>query len=218
MSLKAVIFDLNGTVLSDEDEYGRAFKKVLRKLGKKVDSDYPQTAGIGVEEGWSVLLAKYKIKTNKTTEELASETQNEYLKSFKSVRLKKGFEKFIRKLQEAKILTALATSNTWLIVESIFNEFNIEGYFDFVTSKEEVNFNKPAPDIFRITAEKLNVNTLDCLVFEDSASGVQAAKSAGMKVVALARDKKHKKTLISADLVVRNFDDLSLNKVQNLFN
>ena len=61
MNFKAAIFDMNGTILSDEDEYGLAFRKVLKRMGAKVTLDYPHEAGIGVEENWSNLLVKYKI-------------------------------------------------------------------------------------------------------------------------------------------------------------
>jgi beta-phosphoglucomutase-like phosphatase (HAD superfamily) len=80
MKLLAVIFDLDGTILDNEDEYGIAFKKMLSKLGQKTDSEFPHTQGIGMEENWQKLIPKYKIKTKKSIEELSKETQGIYLK------------------------------------------------------------------------------------------------------------------------------------------
>jgi HAD superfamily hydrolase (TIGR01509 family) len=205
MSISAVIFDLDGTVLTDEDEYGKAFKKVLSGLGVKVVSDFPHRGGIGVEENWRYLLEKYKIKTNKTVQELGKETQKEYLKLLGEVELKEGFEDFIKDLKKSGITTALATSNSWYVVERIFVALPIEEYFDSITTGEEVKEKKPSPDIFLKAADKINTDPENCVVFEDSEAGIKAAQEAGMKVVGIARDEVHAKELKKADLVVYDY-------------
>ncbi|MGD8744598.1 MAG: HAD family phosphatase [Candidatus Woesebacteria bacterium] len=217
MEIQAVIFDLNGTVLSDEDEYATAFRRVLKSLGKKVDKNFPHTKGIGVDENWPILISKYKIKTKKTIEELAQETQNEYIKLLSKVEVNKGFFDFVESLRQEKIKTALATSNSWLIVECVFDEFELESCFDVVTTKEEVAFNKPSPEIFTITADKLAVIPENCLVVEDSAAGIEAAYAAGMKTAGVYRDKKHKGELGNADILVKDFQQLEDKLVGELF-
>lgn len=206
MKVSAVIFDLDGTVIADEDEYGEAFSKVLAGFGIAVNSDYPHQGGIGVEENWRIFKEKYNIKTDKTNAELAAETQAEYIKLIPGITLKDGFEDLIEGFRLAGIKTALATSNTWNVVEKLFDSLGIEKYFDSVTTGEEVGEKKPNPEIFEVAADKLVVSSNECLVIEDSVAGVEAAKSAGMKVVAIARDSRHKKELLKANLVV---DDLS---------
>lgn len=213
MKLSAVLFDFNGTVLSDEDEYGAAFKKVLKSLGIDVKTDYPHIGGIGVRENWVVFLDKYKIKTEKNIEQLTSETQRAYLDSFSTIEVKEGFEEFIDKLRSQNTLTALATSNEWRVVEEIIGKLGFEKYFDAITTVEEVTFNKPDPDIFLITADKLGVERENCLVIEDSKAGIDAAHGAGMKAVGMARDNKHAETLKEADLVVNSFFELPPEKI-----
>jgi beta-phosphoglucomutase len=217
MELQAVIFDLNGTVLSDEDEYGAAFAIVLGRLGVGVNSKYPHVAGIGVEENWPIFIKKYKIKTKKSIKELADETQNEYFKLIPKVTLNKGFFDFVNKLRKAGIKTALATSNSRGMVEKVFTKFNIEDLFDSVTTGEEVSLKKPAPQIFLKTKDKLNVISTNCVVIEDAASGIEAAKLAGMKTIGLARSKTHELELKKADLVVNGFSELSLDRICKLF-
>src|SRR4030042_2898433 len=212
--VKAVLFDLNGTVLADEYIYGRAFGKVLSFLGRKTDKVYPQIAGIGVEENWPRLISKYHIKTSRSYDELARMTQETYLTNISKVKIKAGFKDFIDRLRKGNIKTALATSNTWCMVDKVFEKLNLGGYFDIVTTKEEVAFNKPSPDIFLITAEKLGVKNEDCVVIEDSEAGIEAAKAAGMKVVALTKNNKDQKYIKkSADLVVANFKEITLAKL-----
>lgn len=216
MKLLAVIFDLDGTVLDNEDEYGIAFREVLSKLGKKTDSEFPHTQGIGVEENWQKLIPKYKIKTKKSIEELSKETQEAYLKILSKVTLKKGVKDFIKDLKDLGILVALATSNTWPTVEKVFDSLNLEGIFDTMTTGEEVKSKKPDPEIFLLTAQKLGVDPKNCLVIEDTKAGIKAAKDAKMNVVAIARDSKHAKLLKKAERVIYDYGELSPNMLVSI--
>lgn len=213
MKISAVIFDLDGTVLDNEDEYGLAFKKVLTDLGAAVKTDYPHVAGIGVEENWPGLFKKYHLTTKKSFDELATQTQKEYLKLLPKVKIKKGLAVFIRELKESGIKTALATSNVWYILEKVFEEIPIENFFNSVITGEEVLNKKPAPDLFLVAADKLGVAPEECLVVEDAPSGVEAAREAGMRVVAIARDKNQAKALEKADLVVKDYNQLTPRRV-----
>lgn len=216
MSIAAVIFDLDGTVVADEDEYGAAFAKVLRSLGAKVTSSYPHVGGIGVKENWPVLLKKYKIKTSKSIEQLTKETQDAYFAQIDQVTLKSGLREFIGQLRERGVKTALATSNASWIVEALVEKLGLQKYFDAITTGEEVRYKKPDPDTFLVTAGKLGVEQENCLVFEDSAAGIIAAQAAGMKVVGIFRNKKHAEELKEADMLVKNFRGLPLAKISNL--
>jgi HAD superfamily hydrolase (TIGR01509 family) len=208
MKSRAVIFDLDGTVLDNEDEYGASFNKVLQSLGAKVKEKYPQIGGIGVKENWPQLFKKYNIKTKKSIEELAGKTQEAYLAQLDKVTLKPGLEEFIKKLKKDGTQIALATSNGWWIVEAVFDRLNLDRFFDVVTTAEEVTHTKPDPDLFLLTAQKLGVKPKECLVIEDAASGIEAAHRAGMKVIGLARDKAHGKTLKGADKGINSYNQL----------
>jgi len=209
VKLSAVIFDLDGTVLANEDEYGQAFAEVLKSIGARVKSDFPHVAGIGVKENWPGLLKKFRIKTKKTPDELARDTQRQYLKLLSKVHPKEGLGVFIKDLRDSGVPIALATSSDWFILEATFEKLDIEKYFDAVTTGEEVLTKKPAPDLFLKTAQKLGVGPSECLVFEDSESGIKAAHAAGMRVVAIARDEEHAKGLRGADLVITSYWDIS---------
>jgi len=209
MIISAVIFDLDGTVLDNEDEYGRAFNKVLKSLGVDSGTDYPQVGSIGVHENWPILLEKYKIKTTRTTEKLARATQDAYLAQIGQITLKPGIENFIKDLKESGILMALATSNNWFIVQEDFDRLKLDNYFDYVVTAEEVHNKKPEPDLFLKAAEKLSVEPSVCLVIEDAPSGVKAAHSAGMKVIGIARNDETEGALIEADLIVRSYSEIT---------
>jgi len=216
--IAAVIFDLDGTIISDEDEYGNAFREVLESLGKRVDKSFPHIGGIGVQENWPILLSKYNIKTKKSVEELTKETQEAYLKELSSVSPKPGFDVFVKDLRKRKIKIGLATSNSRFMLEKVFDALKLEKYFDVTTTGEEVKFKKPAPDLFLLTASKLKAKPKDCLVFEDSRAGVKAAHAAGMKVVGIARDEIHKTELKDADILISSFRKISFSDLKNMKN
>lgn len=217
MQPSLVIFDLDGTVLEDEDEWGKAFGVVLKRLGAKNVPGYPHITGIGIEENWPILLRKFKIKTKKTTDELANATRVEYNKLIPKITLKKGFKDFVKILRSLEVKVALATSSTWETVERVFDALGIEQDFDSVTTGEEVFYKKPDPQIFEIAADKLGVSLKECLVFEDSEAGVKAAKSAGMKVIGVYRNSKHKKTLKDADRLIKDFTEVTPKMIAQVF-
>ncbi len=209
MIISAVIFDLDGTVLNNEDEYGRAFNKVLKSLGVNSGTDYPQVGAIGVHENWPILIAKYKIKTSKTIEELALATQDAYLSQINQVALKPGIGEFVKDIKDSGVLTALATSSNWFIVQEDFDHLKLDSFFDTVVTAEEVENKKPEPDLFLKAAEKLGVEPKECLVIEDAPAGIKAAHAAGMKVIGIARNDETEDSLIEADLVVRGYDEIT---------
>ncbi|OGM05682.1 hypothetical protein A2125_00150 [Candidatus Woesebacteria bacterium GWB1_43_5] len=203
--IRAAIFDLDGTVLSDEQVYGGAFRKVLKDLGVNVKQKYPHKGGIGVGENWPYLLSKYKVKTNKSLAELSRATQQAFLKNIADIEVKEGFEEFIVGLREIGVATALATSNEWFVVEEILDKFNLAKYFDVVVTGEEATAKKPDPELFIIAAQRLGVDPRDCVAFEDSAAGIEAGKRAGMVVIGVARDEKHAKELDGDGKIINNY-------------
>ena len=213
MKYKAAIFDLDGTVVSDEDEYGEAFNVVLKRFGIDTGLSYPHVSGIGVEENWIKFKKKYKSKLKKTVDELSQDTQKEYLKLIHRIRPKNGFIEFAEMIREKGIKTALATSNSWSVTDKILEKLGIEEYFDCITTAEEVEYKKPDPHIFDISVEKLGIPSNECIVFEDSQAGVEAAKLLGMKVVAFYRNPKHKKTLKKADLILEDFTEFDFEDI-----
>ena len=86
---------------------------------------------------------------------------------------------------------------------------NLESYFDLFVSGDLVQHSKPAPDIFLYAAKKLDISPEDCVVIEDAASGVKAAKNAGMKCVAITTT--HTAELLEeADLVIDSYENLGI--------
>jgi len=211
--VSACIFDLNGTVVDDEHVFGHAFKHLLEKMGATEVPDMPQIGGIGVEENWPVLLNQYNVSSNKSPQELAILTHKEYLAHINEVSVTAGFEVLGDALKEQGVLLSIATSSTWTLTDAILTHVGLEDYFDVITVGDEVTAKKPSPEIFILTAEKLYVPTTECIVFEDSSSGIAAAKSAGMLSVGVYRDEDHKRKLKGAAHLIHDFTEITPNNL-----
>jgi HAD superfamily hydrolase (TIGR01509 family) len=214
MKLSAVIFDLDGTILENEDEYGRAFNEVLKSLGVDATKPVPHERGIGVTENWILYKKNFSLNTPKTPEILAKETQDAYIKMLDGVTIRPGFNDFVEGLKKKGIKIALATSNTREVARLVLDKLGLQGNFDEITTAEEVFLRKPNPDLFTVTADKLGVEGNECLVVEDSASGVTAAHRAGMKVVAITDGGEDKPT--EADLVINGFSEITQKQIDLL--
>ena len=82
----------------------------------------------------------------------------------------------------------IATSNNRKLVDAVLNSLNMKDFFEVITTSDEVKRGKPAPDVYLTTANLLNVEPKNCLVFEDVVAGIMAGKLAGMKVCAIEDD------------------------------
>lgn len=203
MKLSAVIFDLDGTIINSEEAWGKSFTKVLESFGVKVDSPHSHTTGVSVKDNWLNLIKKYNIKTNKTLEELETLTYFEYEKLISIVKLNAGVLEFMEEIKKSGIPLALTTSTNLKTVNKILERFEIRDFFEMVTTGEEVESPKPDPGIYILTADKLGVEREDCLVIEDSESGIKAAEEAGMKVIKITED--------------NGFSDIKLKEIMLLF-
>ena len=118
-----------------------------------------------------------------------------------------GIREFLRR--HRGVAMGIATNAEPANVDFVLERAGIRDCFAAVVNGDEVENPKPAPDIYQRVASLLGAPASGCIVFEDSATGVQAARAAGMRVVGLATTVPH---LEGADLVVRDFHDPRLEK------
>jgi len=94
-----------------------------------------------------------------------------------------GFIEFLEKLKSKNILVGLASNAIKLNVDLTLMELGIYDQFNSIISGDEVNYGKPNPEMFNKTVNNFNINKANCLIFEDSLEGVQAANNADIKVI-----------------------------------
>ena len=124
-----------------------------------------------------------------------------------------GIIEFLQKLNKQKFPTALATSSRKTISDYVLENFGIRKYFNHIITGDDVTRAKPDPEIYLKAANNLKIKPFDCIVFEDSISGVEAAKKAGMKVI-LVMTSHTKKEIPNVDLAIKDFTDISVSYVK----
>lgn len=183
---RAVIFDFDGTIVDSCEAHIESFKRALSKFGLTVE-DREIYRGFG-KPARQILLEILPQQARAHVDELVKEKRIQFIETSLEVRVFDGVEETLRYLKQRGIATALATSADRPSVLRVLSRFGLEGYFDVILSAEDVKAAKPSPDIFILAAERLAVETQECLVVGDSVFDVIAAREAGIKTVAIANN------------------------------
>ena len=203
-NIKAVIFDMDGVIVESEFRNYKAKLKVLEPFNVTFDYEYysqfPGNSNIVV---WQKIIEDFSIPV--TAEEMHKVdliARDDLIKQEGHIAIDGALE-LIKKLSKKYVL-ALASGSPKHIIEDTVKFFDIEKYFKFIISGETIENCKPAPDIFLITAKNIGINPENCVVIEDSANGVMAAKSAGMKCIGYENENSGKQDLSLADLIIKD--------------
>jgi HAD superfamily hydrolase (TIGR01509 family) len=122
-----------------------------------------------------------------------------------------GVERAVRTLHAQGMTLAVTSSAVASSIDTILRRTGIRDLFALIVDGSEVTHGKPDPEAYVLTAAKLRLKPDECVVFEDSAVGVQAAKNAGMYCVAVRNvNAKTWQDLTPADVIVGSFEELSL--------
>ena len=100
-------------------------------------------------------------------------------------------------------------------VELLLASLKIQEYFDAIITAAEIQIGKPAPDVFLIAAEQARVKPENCIVIEDAPVGIEAAKQANMKTIALTTTHE-REDLENADLIIRDLSEVSFKDIIKL--
>lgn len=182
--IKAVIFDIDGTLIDSVDAHATAWQKAFEKFGKKIMFyELRRQVGKGGDQFLPVFLTQKEIKQfGKNVEELRGEIfKKEYLsdiKPFPKVR------ELFQKIKSDGKLIALASSSNEEEVEAYKKIARIEDLVDEQTSADDAKKSKPYPDIFRAALQTLDgVKADETILVGDTAYDAEAASKAGIKVI-----------------------------------
>lgn len=210
--MKAVIFDMDGVLIDSEPFWQQAELSVFSQLGVKLTAEQTkQTAGMTTQA-----VAEFWYQHSPWQGQSLAETEEAVIQQVGQAILtqgqaKKGVHTLLQQLRQRQIPTALATNSSQFLMDTTLQTLALHHYFDAHCCVEMVAQGKPAPDIYLLAAGKLGVAPADCLVFEDSYTGISAAKAAGMTVVAIpAADEWHHEKFAIADAKIRCLSEFQL--------
>jgi HAD superfamily hydrolase (TIGR01509 family) len=184
--VKAVIFDWDGTLADTRNAVVQAFQKVLKEAECTVSDEFiERRMGIGTKKTILEAFRECQMRIDVSTlEKLAEEKIRIHAGLADIINLFDGATELVEELQ-GKTKIALATMSNRKVVDTLLPAKKIRGYFDVVVTADDVSNPKPDPEVFLVAAAKLGVKKEDCVVVEDSVFGVRAAKTAGMRCIAV---------------------------------
>ena len=204
--IKAVIFDMDGVIVESEYRNFLAKLEVLKPYNVSFDYDYyskfPGNSNLIV---WQQIIKDFSLDLSaEYMHKIDLEKREELIKK-EGHKQVKGAIDLVKRLSEKYIL-ALASGSPEKIILDTVKYFDIEKYFKFIISGENIKRCKPAPDIFLITAKNLGVAPKNCAVIEDSHNGVLAAKSANMYCIGFENKNSGEQDLTAADIIVNDHE------------
>lgn len=183
--MKAVIFDLDGVLVSTDELHYKAWKRLADELGISNFNreDNVRQRGVSRMASLEVVLEKGNKEYSEVEKIELADRKNDYykemLKDLDDSAVLPGAFETLKMLRKNGIKTAVgsASKNAPLILERT----GILPYIDKISCGLDVTKSKPDPEVFLVAAEKLELPPEDCLVVEDAAAGIEAAKKGGMK-------------------------------------
>ncbi len=211
---RAIIFDLDGTLIDSMWVWKQIDIDYLAK--KQIDFPPKFQADLdGMSFTETAVYFKEHFQLEDSVEAIKQEwIDMSYQKYTEEVALKEGVLPFLASLAARQIPMGIGTSSNRELAEGVLSHHQIDQYFSTLRTSCEVKAGKPNPAIFLKVAEDLGVAPEHCLVFEDTLAGVEAAKRAGMAVIAIhepAHDDRKAEIQALADDYLENFHPL-LNK------
>ena len=187
--ITAVIFDLDGVLADSEPWWDQIDAKLLAGYGADYHGEYHRQV-LGISYRLAIEFYKKAFNLNASTGEMMKQRGEIATEFFANkVDLFPGTKSVLEELKKLRLGTpvrlGLATSSVSASARPFLDRHQLTDLFDVVVTGEEVEYGKPAPDIYLLAAEKLSVPARQCLVVEDALSGIAAAKAAKMQVVAI---------------------------------
>ena len=181
---KAVIFDLDGTLVDSMPAHFDAWCEALAKHGAPKHV-FPEDVFYSMGGRPTVDIVKEingEFNLQLDPEAIAYAKRNAFLEKLDKVTVIPDVVEFAKKIR-GEMPMGIATGGGRIVVEKTLKLTGLSDLFDEVVTADDVKCGKPAPDVFLEVAERLEVDPKDCLVLEDAPAGIMAAQCAGMKVV-----------------------------------
>lgn len=213
-SLKAALFDLDGVVFDTEPQYSIFWGGICRQY-------HPEHPGLEHEIKGQTLTQIYdrwfggdlEAERESITRRLDAYEEGMHYDYIS------GFEALILDLHRHGVRTAVVTSSNVPKMESVYRyQPGFKQLFDAILTSEDFAESKPHPDCYLRAAEKLEAQTDECIVFEDSFNGLRSGKAAQMKVVGLATTNSAEAIAPLSDLQITDYQHIGYADLVSLLN
>ncbi|MGO2356896.1 HAD family hydrolase [Mesonia sp.] len=218
--LKAVLFDMDGVIVDTEPLHYKAYFGMFDHYQIEVSAkQYQSFTGQSTINVCRQLCEFFELPN--PPQELVDKKRSIFKKLFKSdpdLDLIAGVRELIQNYHEAGLTLVLASSASMGTINSVFERFDLNQYFVEKLSGADLKASKPHPEIFQKAAQSSGFGIENCMVIEDSTSGIKAAKAAQIYCVAFKSPNSKNQDYSKADKLISNFSDIHYSKINPYFN
>ena len=210
--MKAAIFDMDGVIADTNPYHTIAWREYYQRNGKPLsDADFVQY----VSGNHNRAIARHLFAGQDLTDEEAYRIGDEKEALFRELYAPHivpvpGIPEFLKALKAAGIKTAVGTSAPVENLYFVMEKLGLREYFDVLLHEKLVNHPKPDPEIYQLAMQMLGVSPADSVIFEDSMTGIRAARASGARVVGVATTHTPEELAEVADFVIRDFMGLDV--------
>ncbi|MGO1595942.1 MAG: hexitol phosphatase HxpB [Sphingobacterium sp.] len=204
---KAVIFDMDGVIVDSEKLWKQAEMEVFSSLGVQLEEEWTEiTKTMTTQEVTKFWYDRFPWDNpDPITVEQQVISRVVHLIQEENCCVA-GIGEFIKILKGKKYKIGLATNSPYRIIATVLKKAGVAHLFDNITSAEFESEGKPNPAVYFTSARNLGVNPKNCIAIEDSLSGILAARSAGMRVIAFTNGAAHVHVDL-ADFSILSFEE-----------
>ena len=204
-----ILWDCDGTIMDTERLYAYAWQTHLKQFGLSIPEDeIKQFVGVDDRIVHSFYSDQVDLENfDQTMHKLGFIIEN----SLDERIIFQDAKQLLYQLSHLEFKQACASASPYNLLSKKLQKFKVDSYFDFIIGGDQVNRNKPYPDIYNKAIEKLG--TSHNLVIEDSPTGILSGKASGSYVLAINRGMFSKEQLSEADQIVEMLDIEIINKI-----
>ena len=217
-NLKALLFDLDGTLIDSEKFHFDCWNDFLYQYDVQIDFNDWLTnyAGIPLPQNAKTILSRYKL--NEDLDSFIERREKITLEGFKTkdIKLMPYALDFVVYFYQQGFTLAVVTASPRADVEAVFEKNGMAKYFSVFITRTDVTKSKPDPESYNLCVEKLGLAKEECLVFEDTLNGVKAAVAAGLTCYAIQNNVRAHLKLKAADQLFLNFSHAKNYMLENV--
>lgn len=209
-NIKAVLFDLDGTLINSEYFYFKNWQPILLdhyKLNINFDCWLEHFAGHTLVRNVGLLKEKWGIDTNEDF--MWTQTRANYAKAdMTTIDLMPYANEILMNLKQAGKRIALVTSSYQTTVDTVLGYHGLLDYFDFFVTREKVINAKPNPEPYLQAVQTLSLPVNEIIAIEDTSTGLKSAQEAGLTCIAVSTQKVEIPRLINASYLVSTLNEV----------
>jgi HAD superfamily hydrolase (TIGR01509 family) len=215
--IATIIFDMDGVIIDSEPTHQQMEFEMYKELGLNISpEEHKGYVGTSSIDMWNMIKECHQLE--RTPEELLLYGRQKYWDALDQNRvpLVVGSRELMSKLYQNNFVIQVASSATRPTVDKVIEHFNLASMISHRIGGNEVKKSKPNSEIFIKAAGQSESFPAQCLVIEDSANGVKAAKDAGMQCIGYANPETGIQDLSEADFVVFDLSEIDLEMVRSI--